>query len=121
MRAVRRAKLPVAYSEGFSPRPRIAFGLALPTGAESIAEYLDIDFGQNEVDIEVGSLAGIGVNELEAGVIAECSNVAQAAGEQVVEADDVIAALDERLAEMTADEARPAGNQSPHATPPSDG
>lgn len=51
-RAVRRAKLPVAYSEGFSPRPRIAFGLALPTGAESIAEYLDIDFGQNEVDIE---------------------------------------------------------------------
>ncbi|HVT77145.1 MAG TPA: TIGR03936 family radical SAM-associated protein, partial [Acidimicrobiales bacterium] len=40
-RAVRRAKLPVAYSEGFSPRPRIAFGLALPTGAESSAEYLD--------------------------------------------------------------------------------
>ena len=50
-RAVRRAKLPVAYSEGFSPRPRIAFGLALPTGAESLAEYLDIDFGGNEVDV----------------------------------------------------------------------
>jgi radical SAM-linked protein len=50
-RAVRRAKLPVAYSEGFSPRPRIAFGLALPTGAESLAEYLDIDFGVNEVDL----------------------------------------------------------------------
>ena len=49
-RAVRRAKLPVAYSEGFSPRPRIAFGLALPTGAESLAEYLDVDFGANEVD-----------------------------------------------------------------------
>jgi radical SAM-linked protein len=51
-RAVRRAQLPVAYSEGFSPRPRIAFGLALPTGAESLAEYLDIDFGQNEVDLD---------------------------------------------------------------------
>ena len=50
-RAVRRGKLPVAYSEGFSPRPRIAFGLALPTGAESLAEYLDIDFGSNEVDV----------------------------------------------------------------------
>ena len=42
-RAVRRAELPVAYSQGFSPRPRIAFGLALATGQESVAEYLDVD------------------------------------------------------------------------------
>lgn len=55
-RAIRRAKLPVAYSEGFSPRPRISFGLALPTGAESLAEYLDIDFAGNDVDAStVGS------------------------------------------------------------------
>jgi len=55
-RAVRRANLPVAYSEGFSPRPRISFGLALPTGAESLAEYLDIDFAQNDIDVDqVGS------------------------------------------------------------------
>jgi radical SAM-linked protein len=42
-RALRRAKVAVAYSEGFSPRPRISFGLALPTGAESLAEYLDVE------------------------------------------------------------------------------
>jgi len=42
-RAIRRVQLPVAYSGGFSPRPRISFGLALPTGGESVAEYLDID------------------------------------------------------------------------------
>ena len=42
-RAVRRAELPIAYSQGFSPRPRISFGLALATGQESVAEYLDID------------------------------------------------------------------------------
>ena len=42
-RALRRAELPVASSQGFTPRPRISFGLALPTGAESIAEYVDID------------------------------------------------------------------------------
>lgn len=42
-RAVRRVGLPVANSEGFTPRPRISFGLALPTGAESMAEYVDID------------------------------------------------------------------------------
>jgi len=41
-RALRRSRLPVAWSEGFSPRPLISFGLALPTGAESLAEYLDI-------------------------------------------------------------------------------
>lgn len=42
-RAMRRADLAVALSQGFSPRPRISFGLALPTGAESIAEYVDVD------------------------------------------------------------------------------
>ncbi len=41
-RAVRVAQLPLVYSEGFSPRPRIAFGLALPTGSESDAEYIDV-------------------------------------------------------------------------------
>ena len=42
-RAVRRAGLPVAYSQGYSPRARLHFGLALSTGYESLAEYLDID------------------------------------------------------------------------------
>lgn len=41
-RALRRARLPLAYTEGFSPRPQLSFGLALPTGAESLAEYLDV-------------------------------------------------------------------------------
>jgi radical SAM-linked protein len=41
-RAFRRSGLPVAWSEGFSPHPLISFGLALPTGAESWAEYLDV-------------------------------------------------------------------------------
>ena len=41
-RALRRATLPLAYTEGFSPRPQLSFGLALPTGCESLAEYLDV-------------------------------------------------------------------------------
>jgi len=41
-RALRRSRLPVAWSEGFSPRPLLSFGLALPTGDESLAEYLDV-------------------------------------------------------------------------------
>jgi radical SAM-linked protein len=42
-RALRRVSVPVAYTAGFSPRPRLSFGLALPTGCESLAEYLDVD------------------------------------------------------------------------------
>jgi radical SAM-linked protein len=41
-RALRRSGLPVARSQGFNPRPLVAFGLALPTGCESLAEYLDV-------------------------------------------------------------------------------
>jgi len=39
---MRAAQVPVAMSAGFTPRPRLSFGLALPTGAESTAEYLDV-------------------------------------------------------------------------------
>ena len=41
-RALRRAQLPLAYTEGFSPHPQLSFGLALPTTCESLAEYLDV-------------------------------------------------------------------------------
>jgi radical SAM-linked protein len=42
-RALRILRLPVAYSEGFSPRPKLSFGLALSVGHESDAEYLDVE------------------------------------------------------------------------------
>ncbi|MGH9122501.1 MAG: TIGR03936 family radical SAM-associated protein [Acidimicrobiales bacterium] len=42
-RAFRRLALPLAYTAGFSHRPKVSFGLALSTGHESLAEYLDID------------------------------------------------------------------------------
>lgn len=41
-RAVRRAGIPIAFSGGFSPRPRISYANAAPTGAASQAEYLEI-------------------------------------------------------------------------------
>ena len=50
-RAVRRAELPVAYTQGFTPRPRISFGLAMATGQESIAEYLDVDLSLSPEEI----------------------------------------------------------------------
>ena len=41
-RACRRARLPIAYSQGFHPLPRISFGPALPVGMESEEEFLDL-------------------------------------------------------------------------------
>jgi radical SAM-linked protein len=41
-RAVVRARLPMAYSSGFNPHPRISYAGASPTGAASEAEYLEI-------------------------------------------------------------------------------
>jgi radical SAM-linked protein len=41
-RALRRASVPMAYSSGFSPHPRISYANAALTGAASQAEYLEI-------------------------------------------------------------------------------
>ncbi|RLP11004.1 Uncharacterized protein conserved in bacteria [Propionibacterium australiense] len=41
-RALRRAGVPMAYSSGFSPHPRISYANSAPTSAASYAEYADI-------------------------------------------------------------------------------
>jgi radical SAM-linked protein len=41
-RAIRRAGVPIAFSQGFNPHPRISYAGAAPTGAASVAEYLEM-------------------------------------------------------------------------------
>ena len=48
-RAALRSGLPVAWSEGFNPRPRISLGPARGVGIEGEKEYLDIEF-RREID-----------------------------------------------------------------------
>lgn len=67
-RALRRAALPLAYSRGFSPRPRVSFGLALPTGCESVAEYVDLELDGPLAPAEVAALPGRLSAALPAGV-----------------------------------------------------
>jgi len=45
-RAVFRARVPMAYSSGFNPHPRISYAGAAPTGSASEAEYLEIALAQ---------------------------------------------------------------------------
>lgn len=45
-RAIFRARLPMAYSSGFNPHPRISYAGAAPTGSASEAEFLEIGLAQ---------------------------------------------------------------------------
>jgi len=45
-RALRRAAVPMAYSAGFSPHPKVSYAGAAPTGTASEAEYLEIALAQ---------------------------------------------------------------------------
>ncbi len=75
-RAFRRVKLPLAYSEGFSPRPKVSFGLALPTGCESLAEYLDVELSEIG-DTDVAKLPAALSEALPVGVEAVAISVVQ--------------------------------------------
>ncbi|MDP1879301.1 MAG: TIGR03936 family radical SAM-associated protein [Actinomycetota bacterium] len=41
-RALRRAEVPMAYSAGFNPHPKVSYANAAPTGVASEAEYVEI-------------------------------------------------------------------------------
>ena len=50
-RAIIRAKLPIAYSQGFNPSQRMSFGAALPMFTEGLEEYLDLDMVDQPSDL----------------------------------------------------------------------
>jgi radical SAM-linked protein len=45
-RALRRSALPVSFTGGFHPLPRVQFGLALPLGVEALGEWMDVELAQ---------------------------------------------------------------------------
>lgn len=50
-RAIRRTKMPVAFSEGFNPHMKISFASALALGVTSATEYMDVEF-KTDVDLD---------------------------------------------------------------------
>jgi radical SAM-linked protein len=79
-RVIRRTNLPIAYSQGFSPHPKLHFGLALSTGHESLCEYVDIDLADDAPNLpgpdelatlpeRLSEVLPVGVTVLELGVI----------------------------------------------------
>jgi len=52
-RASKRADLPLCYSEGFHPMPRIVFATALPVGVASLMEIVDMELEGRTTPLEV--------------------------------------------------------------------
>lgn len=46
VRAARRAGIPMQFSEGFHPLPRVTFTNPLPVGTESVVEYMDLELSR---------------------------------------------------------------------------
>jgi radical SAM-linked protein len=70
-RAARRAGLPLAYTQGFHPQPKMTFASALPLGFSSRCEVMDMRFNQ-EIDLTSLSVqlqdvmpSGIGILKVE--------------------------------------------------------
>jgi radical SAM-linked protein len=72
-RAVRRAGLPVAYSQGFNPHMKISWGQALKVGAVSGGEYAEIRFERwvkpQELKARLNAVLPPGLEILEASVV----------------------------------------------------
>lgn len=51
-RAIRRARLPISYSQGFNPHPGMVFGLPLSVGVTSDAEYGDFEVTDDSLSMK---------------------------------------------------------------------
>ena len=66
-RALRRASVPMAYSAGFRPHPKISYANAAPTGVASEAEYIEIglaarfDVDQLRADLDEAMPTGLDI------------------------------------------------------------
>lgn len=58
-RSIRRAKLPLAYSQGYHPQPKINLAAALPLGFSSCAEVMDIWLNEDVDDVVAALQANV--------------------------------------------------------------
>ena len=115
-RAFRICELPLAFSVGFSPRPKVSFGLALSVGMSSQAEYLDVEFAE-PVDLDtlpdrLNAALPEGLSVLGVALLAERAPALQEAvttvGYRAVVLADGVSVTDVELKDaITAAEARP--------------
>jgi radical SAM-linked protein len=72
-RALRRAAVPIAFSQGFTPHPKISYASAAPTGVGSEAEYLEIGL---QAPVDPAAPLSPGLDVLDAVVATEGTSLA---------------------------------------------
>jgi radical SAM-linked protein len=114
-RAFRIEQLPLAFTQGFAPRPKVSFGLALSVGHESDAEYLDVQLAETApLDSVAGPLSDALPDGIDVTGVAALADRAPAlqesvtavryqvtvtgAGDRVVGADELSTVVDRALA-----------------------
>jgi radical SAM-linked protein len=117
-RAFRIEQLPLAFTQGFAPRPKVSFGLALSVGHESDAEYLDVQLAETApLDSVAGPLSDALPDGIDVTGVAALADRAPAlqesvtavryqvtvtsAGDRVVGADELSTVVDRALARPT--------------------
>jgi radical SAM-linked protein len=121
-RALRRARVGLAYSEGFNPHPKLVFAAALPVGFTASAEMVDIVLEQPmdltrfaaEVRSQLpGGLELVAVSEVSAALPSLPSQVTAAEYRVLVETDESPARVRERLDQLLSRDAIPRVRQRP--------
>ena len=113
-RVIRRAGLPLAYSQGFNPHPRMALACALPLGFTSQAEMIDIwletdgDLAAVQAALEKAAPPGIQIQALEVvdSHLPALQTVVDSA-EYTITLLEACPKLDERLEALLASESLP--------------
>lgn len=96
-RATRRANLPLAYSQGFHPQPKIQLAAALPLGFSSRCELVDMWIDDENLDLtalpgDMGKAVPMGIKILNAEKVEERGPALQT---QVVSAEYEVTLFDE--------------------------
>ncbi len=106
IRMLRHAGLPLAYSKGFHPAPRVSLSSPIPLGTESLSEYFDLELtGLYRADKFIESTAGFaphGIEILEANII---SGKGKSLAEQIIEEKYMVNFPDKMVKDINLDSA----------------
>jgi radical SAM-linked protein len=115
-RALRRAKVPLAYSEGFNPRPKISIASALPVGFTGRGEVMDIVLSRHISPYNLikrlkphlpPGLEVLSVEEVYLRLPSLQSQMRYAEYRVVVESEETLAEMEKRVEEMLSAQSLP--------------
>ena len=106
-RAMLRCHLPIAWTQGFNPRPKLSLGPARNVGVEGLSEYLDAEFDgmvkSTELIEKLNSILPEGVTVLKVREIPQGTKMLEAVINEAVYKVSFLNGMPEDAAQKTAD------------------